>query len=340
MKILLVTASADWSTRDVAEGYETAFRDLGQELKIFRLASRLKFWSTALNAWAAETGQMTNDIQIIKEACDWVLIEAAYFRPDIIFVICGMAFHPNSLVLLKMHGYRTAIILTECPYNDAEQGRLLPLCDFAFANDLSSVGTLGRINPHVYYLPTAYNEHRHHPREPEGSADVLFVGTGFGERLKLLEAVDWTGIDLQLFGFFGADDKPCTLKAGEPMLNDEAARRYCGAKVCLNFYRDGAGHSLNPRAYELAACGAFQLAQDSVREAHNLFGDSIAYFDDAESLERQVRFWLVPENDARRQDMAKEAMLRVKGHSYRERARRALDLIENKAALVAAGKES
>lgn len=340
MKILLVTASADWSTRDVADAYEAAFKDLGHELKVFRLASRLKFWDVALQAWGEETGQAVTPVQIIKEACDWVLVEAAYYQPDITFIVSGMAFHPNALALLKMHGYRSALVLTECPYNDKEHMGMAPYTDYVFANDLWSIPTLQGANPATYYMPTAYNEHGHFPQEPEGQADVLFVGTGFGERLKLLEAVDWAGIDLQLFGFFGADDKPCHLKTAEPIANAEAARRYCGAKVCLNFYRDGSGYSLNPRAYELAACGAFQLAQDSVFEAHELFGDSIAYFDDAVSLERQVRFWLAPENEERRRNMAKEAMRLVQGQSYTERAKQVAKIIEGVAAKVAARKEN
>lgn len=352
MKILLVTASADWSTKDCADGYEAAFTDLGHDLKVFRLSSRLKFWNVAFYAWAEETGQDLNQsgpllARVIRETCDWVLLEAAYFQPDIIFIVCGMAFHPNALAMLRMHGYRTAIALTECPYNDTEQKVLAELCDFAFANDLYSAGTLKDANPNTYYLPTAYNERTHYPQEPLGSADVLFVGTGFGERSRMLEAVDWTGIDLQLFGFFGNEGlidtalPKITLPSNEPISNTEAIQRYCGAKICLNFYRKGAGFSLNPRAYELAAVGAFQLAQDSVPEAHSLFGDSIAYFDDAESLGRRVHYWLAPENDERRHNMAEEAMRLVQGQSYKERAEYALTIIERETPiLIGARKEN
>ena len=352
MKILLVTAAAEHSIRDVADGYEAAFEDLGHELKVFRLANRLQFWNVALYAWAEATGQDVKEDgillpQIVRETCDWTLLEAAYFRPDVVFVVCGMAFHPNALAMLRIHGYKTAIALTESPYNDAQQRVLAELTDWAFVNDLYSVGTLKDANPHTYYLPTAYNEHTHvYPQEPLGNADVVFVGTGFGERLRMLEAVDWTGIDLQLFGFFGGqgpvDDVLPTapLPAKEPIDNLEAIRRYAGSKVCLNFYRAGAGFSVNPRAYELAAVGAFQLAQDSVPEAHSLFGDSIAYFDDAESLGRQVRYWLAPENEERRRNMAEEARARVQGQSYRARAETALTIIERETALVAVGKEN
>ena len=75
-------------------------------------------------------------------------------------------------------------------------------------------------------------------------------------------------------------------------------------------------------------------------EAHSLFGDSIAYFDDAESLGRQVHYWLAPENDERRRNMAEEARARIQGQSYNARAETALTIIERKAALVAVGKES
>ena len=340
MKILLVTAAADWSTKDVADGYEAAFTDLGHELKVFRLNSRMQFMSGALQGWAEATNQELTLDKVIKETCDWILIDAAYFQPDITFVVSAMAFHPNALAMLRRHGYKTALAFTECPYNDNEHTAIAHLADYIFCNDLYSAGSLKDANPQSFYLPTAYNQRTHFPQEPLDSADVIFVGTGFGERLAMLEAVDWTGIDLQLFGFFGGEgpvDQPVGATSlvitGDPIPNAEAIRRYAGSKVCLNFYRAGAGFSLNPRAYELAAVGAFQLAQDSVPEAHSLFGDSIAYFDDAESLGRQVRYWLAPENDERRRNMAEEAMRLVQGQSYQARAEMALTIIEREAVL-------
>ncbi len=332
MRVLLVGASADWSTADVETGYHDAFKALGHEVKLFRLTRRLEFWSESLDHWSAMTGQKGPEIdQVIREASLHVLIEAALYRPDLVFIISGMGFHPDAVALLRQHGYRVGVAFTECPYDDAHHERFAPLVDYAFVNDLHSLERIRAVNPDTHYVGTAYSESVHRPQEPLGSADVLFVGTGFGERQSMLEAVDWSGVDLQLYGFYGWEKDltaPLQPVTHEPITNDEAARRYCGAKGCLNFYRSGAGYSLNPRAYELAACGAFQLAQDSVPEAHEVFGDSIAYFTDARSLEMQVRYWLRPENEGRRREIAQESMRRVQGHSYTERARSVLRHVE------------
>ena len=323
MRILLIWASADWSTADQSLGYQEALTAMGHQVKIFRLVRRLEFWAEALLHWSEMTKQSGAQLeQVCREASDWALIEAAYFRPDLVLITSGMGFHSNAAAMLRAHGYKVGVALSECPYDDAKHEDFIQAVDYAFANDLWSVERLAKVNPNTWYVPTAYSETRHFPQEPEGRADVLFVGTGFGERERMLRAVDWSGIDLQLFGFWGWENETIgelQPLIREPITNDEAARRYCGAKVCLNFYRDGAGYSLNPRAYELAACGAFQLAQDSVLEAHLLFGDSIAYFDDAASLGAQVRYWLLPENAERRRNMAEEALRLVQGHSYRQR---------------------
>ena len=305
-------------------GLHDAFMALGHEVKLFRLTRRMEFWSESLSHWAGMTKQPLPGIdQVVREASDWALIEAAYFRPDLVLIISGMGFHPNAAALLRQHGYRVAVVFTECPYDDDHHEAFAQVCDCVLVNDLSSVERLRAVNPRTWYLPTAYSEGRHYPQDPEGECDAIFVGTGFSERQALIEAVDWAGIEIQLYGFFGWQrelSSPLQAVTREPITNDEAARRYCGAKIGLNFYRSGAGYSLNPRAYELAACGTFQLAEDRAPEAHALFGDSIGYFDGAASLGRQVRYWLRPENDERRRNMAAESWRRVQGQSYTVRA--------------------
>jgi len=170
---------------------------LGHEVKLFRLTRRMEFWSESLSHWAGMTKQPLPGIdQVVREASDWALIEAAYFRPDLVLIISGMGFHPNAAALLRQHGYRVAVVFTECPYDDDHHEAFAQVCDCVLVNDLSSVERLRAVNPRTWYLPTAYSEGRHYPQDPEGECDAIFVGTGFSERQALIEGSPAIFVDL------------------------------------------------------------------------------------------------------------------------------------------------
>jgi hypothetical protein len=146
------------------------------------------------------------------------------------------------------------------------------------------------------------------------SHDVVFVGTGFPERIALLEAVDWTGIDLGLYGNWESlrEDSPIKkfVRSGT-ISNGHATSLYKRSKICLNLYRtttDFSGgpltiqpESLNPRAYELAASGAFTLSEARA-EVSEHFGDLVPTFSDATQLGMLIRHWLA--DDAGRSSVA------------------------------------
>jgi spore maturation protein CgeB len=100
--------------------------------------------------------------------------------------------------------------------------------------------------------------------------------------------------------------EPC-IKAGITD-NRYAAALYRKAKINLNLYRtkpgirkvvprpDVAADSLNPRAYELAACGAFHLSTPRA-EVGELFGDLVPVVSTPQECEAAIRDWLPRETD-------------------------------------------
>jgi spore maturation protein CgeB len=126
------------------------------------------------------------------------------------------------------------------------------------------------------------------------SHDVVFVGTGFDSRVALLCQVDWTGIDLGLYGAWGelpADHPLAPYVRPGLVSNARAGALYRKARIGLNLYRSAGGvpaESLNPRAYELAADGVFTLSQPR-REVGEKFCVDVATFRDAAELQASVR---------------------------------------------------
>lgn len=148
---------------------------------------------------------------------------------------------------------------------------------------------------------------------------MLFVGTGWQERQALLEGVDWSGINLRLrglFPFMAADSplRPFYHEGAVP--NAELPRAYAACKIALNPYRQGDGaESMNPRAYELAACGVFQLS-DYRAEAEDVFGPHACYSSSAE-LETLIRHYLA--NDDERAVRIETNRILVQGHTFDRR---------------------
>jgi spore maturation protein CgeB len=168
---------------------------------------------------------------------------------------------------------------------------------------------------------------------------VVFVGTAFTDRVATLSAVDWTGIDFGLYGNWeqlGSRSKLRKYLRGGPVPNDYAAALYRNAKVCLNIHRTrlsspnvplppGMAQSLNPRAYELAACQVFQISNERA-EAADIFGDSLPTFTGHAALQSHIHYALRhPEECA---SMAAQQMAAVQGHTYDARAATLLDCLE------------
>jgi spore maturation protein CgeB len=119
--------------------------------------------------------------------------------------------------------------------------------------------------------------------------------------------------------------------------NTVTAAYYRATKVAINHHRTTTSHgsgqhirpedaeSLGPRAYEIAACGAFQLMDDSRAEAKDVFGDALATYTagSSASLEREVRWWLAHPDE--RQLWAAAQHECVKPHSWDTRARQVLE---------------
>src|SRR4030095_11642672 len=198
-------------------------------------------------------------------------------------------------------------VFTESPYDDVQQARVADLFDVCFTNERTSVATLRAANPNTHYLPAAYDPlaHGNHPAYAE-SHDVVFVGTGFESRVELLAAVDWTGIDLGLYGPWPE------FPAGHPLApfvlrglvgNRRAGALYRSARIGLNLYRepprcDGvpmAGESPHPRAYELAADALCTISHYRA-EVVERFDGGVATFRTAAQLGDRIRSHLAHPN--------------------------------------------
>jgi hypothetical protein len=311
-RFLLVHGGAVWATHDVFTGLLAGLRAGGHEVLEYALGARLDLahdwlrllWRKQRQTGGPLAGTRPTPADVQHHAAEGVLAHALRHEPDWVVVVCAAYFHPDVAVLARRAGLRLAVVFTESPYDDAQQATVAPLYDVCFTQERTSVDRLREANPDTHYLPAAYDPAQHGPHL-NGSApahDVVFVGTAFGERAQLLAAVDWTGIDLGLYGLWGglAAHHPLAPYVHEGLVdNARTGALYRQAKLGLNLYRDPRGRpaeSLNPRAYELAADGVCTLSQPRAEVAER-FGRRVPVFRSADELGSLVRHFLREDRD-------------------------------------------
>jgi spore maturation protein CgeB len=319
-RLLVCHPGARISTADVFSGLVAGLKAHGVDVVEYALHGRLEYASKLLHiAWRRKRKEVPNLApptfqDVCYQACVAIFEKLLRFKVDAVIIVSGVLV-PRDTVQLIQSSLPVGIILTESPYLMDEERDLAQRADVVWTNERSIVDELRTIQPRSHYLPHAWLPGVHDT--PTGDApahDVVFVGTGFSERVKLLEGVDWTGIDLGLYGNWRsvADDSPLKpfVKSHE-IQNTQTTALYRKAKVGLNIYRTQAGlvegqhiqhaESLNPRAYELAATGSFHLSTPRA-EVAEVFGPTVPTFQTSQELESLLRYWL--SHDAERQAMA------------------------------------
>lgn len=335
MKLVLCHPSAHFSTADVARGIAAGLRAEGHEVVDYQLANRLMAYDAWLRAMCPP-GQQPDPEEIALYGSEGLVYRAVSTNSPWVLAVNGCGLHPNAVAACRNVGIRIAVWFTEAPYESTEERELYlaRLCDLALVNERTAVPMFQTVldklpwPARAVYLPHAYDPARHRPDGPvcdeSERADVLFIGTGFPERRRLLESVDWTGIDLRLGGLWPGLVEPYYLAdrlTWECMANADTLRLYRGAKIVLNPHRYHAtAESANPRTFEAAAVGAFQIT-DYRQEVADLFGDSVPTYDPGVpwQLEALVRRYLA--DDGERARLAAAAQRRVQGQTFEARAR-------------------
>jgi spore maturation protein CgeB len=183
---------------------------------------------------------------------------------------------------------------------------------------------------HITYLPVAAEPSIHRPLTltPEEhatlGADVSFVGAGYANRRELLPRLvtkEWT---FKLWGneWNGVSSLAGVLQRGGGRIDtDTCVKVFNGTKVNINLHSwtgdglDPDGDFVNPRTFELAACGAFQIVDERTLLPEVFTREQIVTAGRPDDLASHVRQWLGDE--VGRKQMADAARDRVLAqHTY------------------------
>lgn len=343
-RVLVLSPGATWSTADVEAGLVHGLKAHGVEVIRYALDGRIvgaQKW--LFNAWRIKKREHPDfpkptRADVIYQASMGALERALRHQVDAVIAVSGMYLHPDVLILMRRAGLLVTVLFTESPYDIEKELKVAQLVHACWTNERTSLDAFRSVCPTAGYLPHAWHPERHKPGPQPGddqvaSHDVVFVGSAFRERIEWFRSIDWTGIDLGLYGTWdalGSRDKLRQYVRGEETNNAKAAALYRRAKVGLNLYRQSKGfgrtaprivvssaHSLSPRAYELAACGVFHIS-DYRAEVSDVFGALVPTFTTPTEAAALIRRWLA--DDAGRAAVAASLPATVAESSWLHRA--------------------
>jgi Glycosyl transferases group 1 len=352
VKLLVIAPGPAWSVADVEAGLIEGLRAQGVTVVHLALGGRLAAsrawlrlgWQQARRRHAALPEPTPADVAFHAGLA--ALERALTHQVDAVISVSNLLLHPHVLVLLRRAGVPVTVLLTESPYDEAREFAVARLADAVWTTERTAVVRLQTVCPRVWYLRHAWHPLRHLPGPQPGDEqvaahDVVFVGSGFSERIEWFRAIEWTGIDLGLYGHWqlGSRNTLRRFVRGGQIGNATTAALYRRAKIGLNLYRSSRGYGRNvprlvsgqaescsPRAYELAACGAFHLSEYRAEVAEQ-FGGLVPLFETPTQAARLIRHYLA--DDAGRAPIRTALPATVAGHSWRERARQVITDLES-----------
>lgn len=250
------------------------------------------------------------------------------------------------MIAVRQLGIKTGVWFTDDPYHIDGSITLVPFFDLIFTTELSGVDIYKSLGcKHVFYLPLAANIDVFQPRlvDKKYQSDILFIGNAFRDRLKLFDSIAnyLSEKDVKIVGSWWEKLKNLQLLSGKILHTwlspDETVNYYNGANIVINVHRSIddihynfnskriPAFSVNPRMFEISACGAFQLTdiRHDLANHYTLDYDVGTYTSDKDLILKLDHYL---SNDRERISIANRGFQRTLGeHTYINRINKLLD---------------
>ncbi len=309
-RILLVSGAANFSTRDVWEGYRIGLSLIGLDVVPYPTFSMLKVLSpeSVCSDILGTALDVDNRIDCV------IFVDGLYFRGK----------RSRIPLSIRRAGIPTVLIATDDPYE--EMPNVESLYTHRFTNELSCA------NEETIYLPTASLEFPSIQRHAQPRYAVSFLGTVFEDRLPLLLKVAQHCEQEQKRFLIAGKILDGRKELGKFRMTDlrektidgpEKWEIYSNSIATLNIFRESeVAESASPRVYEVTAFGHASLVTGPPRkEVRDLYGENVVYFEDAESVITALEeVWSDEETRIKKSEQARQITLN--SHLYEHRAQR------------------
>lgn len=269
---------------------------------------------------------------------------ASELRPDLVLVMNGLHVFPGDhlqmVAQIRALGLKTAIWFADDPYFTDFTPQIAQQYEYVFTHELSCLELYRQMGcEQVHYLPLAASTQVYRPMAVEYAyhSDLCFIGNGFPNRIHFFNQITpllsrhhvvimgalWENLASykQLSGRIRSGWTPI----------EETAKYYNGAKIVINLHRGAVdpvysknarqieGRSINPRTFEISACGALQMTD--IREdlgLHYAPGSEIVPYSSPEEFMQLVEFYLG--NEQARNSIAMRGLGKtIREHTFHSR---------------------
>ncbi len=344
LKILVV--SPLWGgSHPIARYTARGFEQLGHDVRLLDFAP----YYSAHRALAEFTG---NKVELHRLMRDWLkllgdilLARVREFHPDLVFCLAQAPVDPTLLQALRAEGPLLAYWFVEDFQVFPYWRELAPAVDVFFTIQrepfLQELHRAG-VN-HAAFLPLAADPDIYRPLSltPEEKqrygAALSFVGAGYRNRREFFQG--FLDLDFKIWGSDWPPNSPLApaiQNQGARVSEEEAVKIFNASRINLNLHSspfhsgiNPQGDYLNPRVFDLAATGAFQLV-DIRSQLPEFFRpeEELATFASLGEARDKIGYFLTHEDERRR--LAEAGRQRcLQEHTYVHRLREALEIIED-----------
>jgi len=263
-----------------------------------------------------------------------ILAKVETFEPDLVLAMAQAPLNHQVLKRLRRDGVTTAMWFVEDFRLFTYWKSFAPFYDiFAVIQKEPFIGELAAIEqPNALYLPLAALPDFHKPVElspverRKFGSDVSFMGAGYpNRRIAFRELVNR---DFKIWGTEWEGDHvlmPLVQMNGARVSSEDCVKIFNATTINLNLHSSvqaddliTGGDFINPRTFELAACGAFQLVDRRSLMDEAFAEDELATFDSMAKLAEKMDYFLAhPEEREGISQKARERVLR--DHTYQAR---------------------
>jgi spore maturation protein CgeB len=274
---------------------------------------------------------------------EMVVASCAEQKPDLVLAMAQAPLSNKALERLRQHNVTTAFWFVEDYQIMGYWRNHAHLYDFYFTiQDDGFFGLLEKMGvKHFYYLPLAADPAVHRPLDMSPSekacfgSDISFMGAGYYNRERMLQGL--LDYDIKVWG---NDWNPLSAiwphvqREGQRLTTEETVKVFNASKISVNLHssvcHEGVnpfGDFINPRTFEIAACGGFQLVdQRSMLSRHFEIGNEVVCYQSLEELREKISYYLMHPDERKR--IALHGRQRViREHTYEHRMRELIGII-------------
>ena len=320
----------------------SALRDIGCLVEVFDSPAFFSAFSAVKGLGVSIERQEYLENSFLQVVTQSILATAERFEPDLVLCMAQAPLSRQGLSRLRKDGVPTAMWFVEDYRLFTYWRAFAPLYDvFAVIQKEPFLAELAQSGvPNAFYLPLAADPAVHRPLELSPveqrrfGAELSFMGAGYPNRRKAFRSLVPYG--LKIWGTEWEGDStlaPVVQMQGQRVNTEDAVRIFNGAAININLHSSvkaeelvSGGDFVNPRTFEIAACGAFQLVDTRSLMGELFAGEDIATFTSLPELEEKIAYFAARPQE--REGYAQRGRARVLAeHTYASRMRSLLDFI-------------